>query len=603
MRIWKRILAAALIFCMVFTFAGCRYSDTLEQLIYKAVDEGFIDLDPPFEIANNSPENEDQSEILPDITQEEDIDRKDEPEEVGLVTEDADSEDDTDPDTEYDTDGGYTVQYDESGDSIATATDSGTTSDTTESTPSVIGDSEETIDEAVTAGTDDTEEGVDGETGDGGETEVAGNEETNRQVVNDYGGNAVYVQVGSVAAVGEIAVITSMLGGGSELLATDEETLALAASNSVFSDLSGAEAVWSGDGSGGLTSDGLERLLELKPDAVVYTSGSGCISESDADTLIDAGINCLVVPALTSVENIETTVEQIGNLLGQAEDGDQYKEKAEEYVSWVDDAMSYVSSKTGSDPMYTLYISDWDEDAVYTMTSSIDQTVQLSGTGCAIVENFLCDRTVLMTSLLSYAGITNTASKEYNLTAAKLYTTPLRYSYGSLTVSGSKASNSGFNNSNSKYLETSYTVSLGGDDTDTVTTSLGLSTFPCVIAANSDVKAGILSSKSQTKGQWALYGHINNADNTFNSDAFLDSAGRLVRTQISGDYDVLVNPSGLRSWTDGSAESVLEAIWAAYAVRGAISESEVRTYISDFYTEFYGYTPSSSEISSILAGE
>lgn len=600
MRLWKRILAAALIFCMVFTFAGCRYSDTLEQLIYKSVDEGFIDLDPPFEIANNSPENEDQSEILPDITQEEDLDRKDEPEEVGLVDEEA-SEDDTD--AEYDTETGYSVQYDESGDSIAAATDSGTTSDTTESTPSVVGDSEETIEEATTAGTGESEEGVDGETGDGGETEVAGNEETSKQVVNDYGGNAAYVQVGSVAAVGELAVIASMLGGGSELLATDEETLSLAASNSVFSDLADAEAVWSGDGSGGLTSDGLARLLELMPDAVVYTSGSGCISESDAETLVEAGINCLVVPALNSVENIETTVTTMGTILGQSEDGDTYTSKAAEYVSWVDDAMDYISSQVGSDPMYTLYISDWDDAALYTMTSLQTGTTVISGTGCAIVENYLCDTTVLMTSLLSYAGITNTASKSYNLSAAKLYTTPLRYSYGSWTVSGSKASSNGFNNSNSKYLETSYTVSLGGDDTDTVTTSLGLSTFPCVIVANSDVQAGILSSKSQSNGQWAVYEHINNADNTFNSDAFLDSAGNMVRTQISADYDILVNPSGLRSWTDGTAESVLETIWAAYAVRGAISESEVRSYISDFYTQFYGYTPSSSEISSILAGE
>ena len=600
MRLWKRILAAALIFCMVFAFAGCRYSDTLEQLIYKSVDEGFIDLDPPFEIANNSPENEDQSEILPDITQEEDLDRKDEPEEVGLVDEEA-SEDDTD--AEYDTETGYSVQYDESGDSIAAATDAGTTSETTESTPSVVGDSEETIDEATTAGTGESEEGVDGETGDGGETEVAGNEDTNRQVVNDYGGNAAYVQVGSVAAVGEIAVIASMLGGGSELLATDEETLSLAASNSVFSDLADAEAVWSGDGSGGLTSDGLARLLELMPDAVVYTSGSGCISESDAETLIEAGINCLVVPALTSVENIETTVTTMGQLLGQSEDGDRYTSKAAEYVSWVDDMLSHVSDATGSDPMYTLYISGWDSDAVYTMTSLQTGTTVISGTGCAIVENYLCDTTVLMTSLLSCAGITNTASKSYNLSAAKLYTTPLRYSYGSWTVSGSLALSNGFNNSNSKYLETSYTVSLGGDDTDTVTTSLGLSTFPCVIVANSDVQEGILSSKRQTNGQWAVYGHINNADNTFNSDAFLDSAGNMVRTQISADYDVLVNPSGLRSWTEGSAESVLETIWAAYAIRGAISESEVRSYISDFYTQFYGYTPSSSEITSILAGE
>ncbi|MCD8132267.1 MAG: hypothetical protein LUE19_00200 [Clostridiales bacterium] len=580
MKVWKRILAVALVFCMLFSLTGCRYSDTLEQLIYKAVDEGFIDLDPPFEIAENHPENEDESDVLPDLTTEDDSERQSDPEEVGVVSEDAEEG------------SGYILQYDESGESLGAATDSGTTTDSSETTST----------ESTTAGSETSESGVDNQTGDGGEEAVAGNVDTDKQVVDEYGNQVTLEQSGTVAAVGELAVMVSMLGSGSCLLATDEETLALASSNSAFSDLSGATAVWSGDGSAGLDSDGLAQLIAIMPDIVIETSGDTCLSDSDVSALKAAGIDYQVVPELTSLSNIETVMTTLGTILGDrsAEGGSNAPALASAYVSWVETAISNVQNAvSGSDPMYTLYVSDWDADCTYSLTAT-DFTI-MSGTGCAVIENWRCQTTQVITSLLSYASVTNTASKEYGLFATLYYTTPIRYSYGSWTVTGSK----GYTQEAKSYyyLQGSYTVDLGDEDTDTVDYSLGLSNFPLVIAANSYVKSSIEASKAETYGQWTVYSHINNGDGTFNSDAFLDQNGNMVRTQISSDYEVVVNPSGFRSWTGGTCESVLEAVWAAWRIRGSISESDVRSYISDFYSTFYGYDLTSAEIDTILAGD
>ena len=76
-----------------------------------------------------------------------------------------------------------------------------------------------------------------------------------------------------------------------------------------------------------------------------------------------------------------------------------------------------------------------------------------------------------------------------------------------------------------------------------------------------------------------------------------------MRTQISGEYEIVVNPRGLSSWSGGSAESILESVWAAWRFFGALSEDQVRGYISDFYSRFYGYSLNDAEIDRILEGQ
>ncbi|MCC8029875.1 MAG: hypothetical protein LIO75_08810 [Lachnospiraceae bacterium] len=588
MRIWKRIVAAALVFCMLFTFTGCRYSDTLEQLIYRAVDEGFIELDPPFEMANNNPESEEENDSLPDMTTDEDSSRQSDPLEAGIVTWDGE-------DADEDASVGFRVEYDESGESLGvSATDTGSVTEASESV--------QTIPSTAEADAETAESGVDNQTGDGGEDETAANTETDKQVVDDYGNQVTLEMSGTVAATGELAVMVSMLGAGDRLLATDEETLELASSNSVFSDLSGAEAVWSGDGSAGLSADDLARLIAILPDVVLETSGSTCLSDEDVSALKAAGIDYQVLPALTSLSNIETVVTSLGTILGDrsSEGGSDAPALAAAYVSWADAAVSDAErAVSGSDPMYTLYVSGWDADCTVTLSNS--GSLEKSWTGCAVVENFSCQRTRLLTDLLSSANVTNTASKQWGTSSAEIlcYETPIRYRYGSCSLSGSKGYDTELHIA---YLQGTYDVDIGDGDTDTVSYSLGLDNFPLVIAANADVKGYIEASKEEEYGQWSVYGHINDGTGNFNSDAFLDSNGKFVSTQISGDYEVVVNPDGFRSWTEGSCESVLETVWAVWQIAGAMSKEEVSGYIKDFYSTFYGYELSSAEIEEILAG-
>ncbi|MCD7866423.1 MAG: hypothetical protein LUG54_10575 [Clostridiales bacterium] len=579
MRYFKRLTAAVLVFCMIFVFAGCRYSDTLEQLVYRAVDEGFIDMTPPFEVAENDEENEDTNDVLPDVTVDEDSERQSEVEEAGIVS-------DTDnPDSES----GYAAEYDSSGDDSVAASDSGTTTDASESAETA----------SVTAGTEETDSGVDNETGDGGEDAVAGAVETDKQVTDDYGEDVVLSESGSIAAAGPIAVMLSVLGAGDTLMATDAKTASLAASNQVFSDMSGAAAVWSGDGSAGLDSDGLAQLIALQPEIVIETSGSTCLSDSDVAALKENGISYLVVPTLNSISNIETIMTTLGTVLGDrsAEGGGNAPEIAASYVSWVDNVVSVVGDATADTVMYTLYVKGWDDNCTYTLSN--DSYTTLSGTGCAYIENKACLSTKIISSALSCANITNTANS-YGVTKEVLYVTPLICSYSTMTVNGTVASK--VNSSGQKYLEGSYSGTDIYGDTNTVGYALGTDNFPYLIAADAHTRDGILASKAEEYGLWTVYPHINNADGSFNSDGFLDPYGNLVQTQISGEYEVLVNPAGYQNWADGTCESILETVWAAWRISGVIEEDVMRGYISDFYSTFYGYNLSSAEIDAILAG-
>ncbi|MGN0613293.1 MAG: hypothetical protein ACI4JB_05270, partial [Porcipelethomonas sp.] len=87
------------------------------------------------------------------------------------------------------------------------------------------------------------------------------------------------------------------------------------------------------------------------------------------------------------------------------------------------------------------------------------------------------------------------------------------------------------------------------------------------------------------------------------TDYGFEAEGKLVTSYVRGDYDVYVNPYGVCSWTEGSVESVLECKWAAWKIQGAYSESEVKSEIKKFYSKFYRYELSDSEVNRILGGK
>ena len=106
--------------------------------------------------------------------------------------------------------------------------------------------------------------------------------------------------------------------------------------------------------------------------------------------------------------------------------------------------------------------------------------------------------------------------------------------------------------------------------------------------------------QSKRAGIWQDFGIVNyNNANYYGFEAY----NMLVQTWVRADFAVYVNPYGVTSWADGSAESVLESIWAAYQINGAFTKDECISEMKNFYQKFYGYALSDSEAELILEGK
>ena len=127
---------------------------------------------------------------------------------------------------------------------------------------------------------------------------------------------------------------------------------------------------------------------------------------------------------------------------------------------------------------------------------------------------------------------------------------------------------------------------------------LGEGLFPCVITNSINTRNALIQSK--VSGIWRDFGRttVNGA-----TDYGFEAYNTLVRTWVRADFTVYVNPYGVTSWANGSAESVLESIWAAYQINGAFTKEECISEMKTFYQKFYNYPLSSSEAELILQGK
>jgi hypothetical protein len=130
--------------------------------------------------------------------------------------------------------------------------------------------------------------------------------------------------------------------------------------------------------------------------------------------------------------------------------------------------------------------------------------------------------------------------------------------------------------------------------------SLGQSNFKSIVVDSAATKAkinasGILWKKTEqhTVDSITDYGHVVSAG----------GADFLVISYVRGDYNVYVNPCGITSWTSGSPESVLEAIWAGWRLNGKFSEADMKAELKNFYSTFYRHDLTDAEVNTILAGK
>lgn len=442
----------------------------------------------------------------------------------------------------------------------------------------------------------------------GGSPDLSG-ETSMRQVVNAYGVVVdIPQEVSRVTAVGEAAVLVQMLGGEGCLVGSNTDFLSYPLGISVFGDegISNIAALWQGGGSTPLTAGAFAELLTLKPQACLDLSGQTAFSAEQIAALKTQGIAYIVLPPLNTTDNLLLSVQLVGDILGDRsrEGGQNAPALAADYAAWFRQTEQNVgggakrfaykqidfdndertngtvylkdASIANHEGLYTLFVSGWDADAHYKLHT--DSSVTLEGDGMAVVRSGYSQSP--LSYFMSLGGVVNAGAvyPDYGVMRS-WYVNPLTTNTKRLTVSG------GYGQTTANTLTRVEAVGLGEQ------------TFPNLVVASGSIK-----SRLEADPLWQPYPRILSSSGLTTEHGFLDSAGNIVTTSIRGEYQVLVNPRGVGSWTDGSAESILEALWIADKFSGTVSQTQLENAVRNFYRAFYRHQLTEDQLASILNG-
>lgn len=463
---------------------------------------------------------------------------------------------------------------------------------------------------------------TEGETPSGGPDTAGPSDDPDSREIIDANGEKVALpaKVNSVVAAGDAAVIVQMLGGKGILLGTSQNIASNALGQSVFAsqDIAEAKQLWSGSGSSPMSSANFNSLLSMKPEAVVYISGGSSFSSAQLKTLKDNKIATVALPKLNTFDNIVDAVKIAGGMIADrsAEPGGvNAKTLADEYERYSKTLLSSVQSKAGGrytwngidfnndasingvkrytgqttkNGKYTLFVSGWDTSANFTLTGNGATLVSETGVAIAPRGYSLSPLSYYM----SVAGVLNNGARFTEKSNDYLAAIPVNLNTNTPAISGSTLK------MYSDKAENMLRV-WGGDDTLDVGLGESGKNFNSIVVDSAATKNRITGSGAL----WKSYGK-NTVDN-MTDYGFVTNAGgsdMLIISYIRGDYDIYVNPCGISSWSEGSPESVLEAIWTSWRINGASSEAEVKKEIRDFYKKFYRYDLSDAQVNKILAG-
>lgn len=437
-----------------------------------------------------------------------------------------------------------------------------------------------------------------------------------RQIVDASGKQVeIPVDVDTVTAVGDVALYVEMLGGDDRLLASSESFTQNTYAKTVFgaSEVSDVSTLWTKRGTTAMTDVNFKKLLKLDPDVCFIVSGDTTFTDAQIKELGEWYISVVTLPKLGTTKDIQKAIDIIAEVLGDksAETGKKNAPSvASQYKDWMDRILSSVEEKdhvfggankidfdvaykkgytqnddcadTGS---YTLFISDWDETAHYTVGT--DAYVIFEGTGMAVARTGYS--TSPLTYYLSLGGACNTAAIARNVFSEQdLHVTTLFPTSFSITNSGYKKWDL-WNDYKEDFTKT----------TDNAT-RIGSSSFNKIIVASKDIKNRI-DAEINASGYslWKNYG-FQNVNGTTGYGFIYNNT--IVYSNMQGACETVVNPSGVGSWTTGSPESPLEAMWASNIFSGDYDLTAIKSEISAFYETFYGYKPTDSVLTSILSG-
>ena len=647
------IAAAAVL--VVLSVAGCRPTDTLNNIVYTdwATE---IDYDNPIKTLKNAP-NKETTTSLPKIyeTESEDVE-----EEVEDPIYDEDS-------TSQSTKSASKTEYSKDAKSSAKNTE-GKSKDADKTTKGKA-DSESKKEEAEkeSSGTK--------------QAQVGGNE-----VGKDASKDADEEpdEEGSIIAFGEVANIVCLLGGTGALWSADDDFLSAAKTIYAEGTVSSARSgYWSSYKSSGKTISAkkFKKLCEeldalddeQRPAYLLYDGSVGCpITDDQAETLSDDyGITTRYF-FLTSVATIKNAMNYVKKILqddfehNASERYDQYWEFHDKLldevndgktaaVSWGDCASEFMSFKDGSEVgsgsrmdsssvYWTLLIDNWDDDATYeynAINAKHGLGYSTLGYSWSPVSYYLQRGGVVNNAAARWQASGNnfnakTTYHRYAWQMSLYFGQPRKYiKGGSLTKDSDLISN----NSDGDILLRAQSGEFG------LGKLAGEGRFPAVIVANSSAKKAMEADRDSGNGAYSPY-YLQAGETSNNpSDAAMGLAYKSGENSTAGAwisyigresgsidertadsciadsayqntteaYDVLVNPCGYySSWLNGSVESFLESAWAYESIiceydSSAASldtsyGSSAAEIVQTFYQTFYGRSLSNSKAKKILNG-
>lgn len=462
------------------------------------------------------------------------------------------------------------------------------------------------------------------------------NKDNEVKVYADYGDYPEIPKgIEHIAAVGDAAVIVSMLGGESDktpLVFADEEFVNGKQTKKVLASrgISKVKALWDDDGTekDSLSSKGLAKLIESDVELCYVMEGDETLTDKQREKLLDANIIVYELPSMASASRILSAVKIVGDTLEEG-GNDAAGKRAAVYKSFHNGIISSCKKENGgitggfnydkgkkastkASDLYTLVITDWDESARYSDENGFLRSTQ----GAAIADLGYEEKPNAY--YLSVGGVNNNAAAGY-IWRAQSGKTAVAWQFTTSQASLLWKQWSSIDRSKVTYEPAGQGFSTALMWSDDAQAGLGTEEFPAVIVASQEIKGLLEKDAKRENGLYHPYPLVSNSKGgtqTVQTVGFVsknlvhacigahDQGSASVLNDGKGDvelYDIHVNPCGLfSSWLDGSVESVLESAWAYKTFRDEGYDLEEK--ITEFYSSFYGYDLTGDEIKKILAG-
>ena len=566
----KRVLCVLMTLTVVFSFSACRHSPVLEQTIYTADGE----VDPNNQQTDNDEEHTDENTTLPPKTTQQTASRQNSQTKISAKPKPT------------------TVNPN----NPQTKSNSQTRQSQTNAKPSNEDNSNKA--QGATPGVNDNPDSP--------------NKAVDRKAVK---AEDIPENVANVAAVGPAALFVEMLGGSNRLLAADANTVQRIREGLgavAFSDAANIQGLWEYDGESAMTDAQFQALLNANPEAVFYVADANygtvqSFSDAQLTTLNQKGIYTIPLSMFNTTHNIQNNVRMIGKVLGKRNDISGAKDAndmAEKYLKWMDgitsgfghtfsgpeklnldqDTSFYSSDAetVGSyadDGQYTIFIEGWD-----TGVSTVNDN------GVAYTRTGYSKRNSPVSFYLSLGGACNTPILVTDDSSGISYF-PVVPTYNELyggSIRGARRQSAETFRSKSRQI-----TNMGGQ-------YIGDANFKKILVDSASTYNSIITSNA-----WVNYGlNINN--DGVSDYGMINSNGQFIKSNIHDDYEIVINPYGIGSWTQGTPESPLEALWANELFNNNASSDDafnaIAGEIQDFYAEFFGYQLSADDLKYIKAG-